>query len=310
MKIVVTGGTGFIGHALVSELSEQGHEIVVLTRKSRQASTPRVRFRKWGAVSDGAWKDDVSSADAVVNLAGEPIADARWTATRKRLLIDSRVQSTRRVVDVLLASTKPTILISGSGIGYYGASDDRILDERSSLGEGFLAELSAAWEEEALRAAACRTRVVLLRTGMVLEQDGGALPKMLLPFRLFAGGPVLPGAQWVSWIHRRDLIGIVQWAIKTSTLSGPLNAVAPEAVTMKTFCDRLGKVLHRPSWLPVPRLALSLALGELGTIMTTGQRVHPEKAIAGGYSFRYPMLAPALQAILGMNGTIEHARIS
>jgi len=295
----VTGGTGFIGHAFVDELSGQGHEVVVLTRKSCHEPKLGVRYREWDVASAGSWQDEVSSADVVVNLAGEPVAEGRWTKSRKRLLIDSRVQSTRRIVDALSArSAMPSLLISGSGIGYYGASDDRMLDERSSLGEGFLAELSAAWEEEALRAGAFGTRVVLLRTGMVLEQGGGALPKMLLPFRLFAGGPILPGTQWVSWIHRRDLIGLIQWAITTQALSGPVNAVAPEAVTMKTFCHTLGKVLHRPSWLPVPGLALSLALGELGTMMTTGQRVHPAKALAGGYAFRYPTLEPALRAIM------------
>jgi uncharacterized protein len=140
--------------------------------------------------------------------------------------------------------------------------------------------------------------VVLLRTGMVLEQDGGALPKMLLPFRLFAGGPILPGTQWVSWIHRRDHIGLIQWALGTASVSGPVNAVAPGAVTMETFCDVLGRVLHRPSWLPVPGFALKAALGELGTLMTTGQRVSPAKAHAGSYAFQYPTLEPALRAIL------------
>ena len=299
MKIIVTGGTGFIGRAIVNEFSAQGHEMVVLTRKSHERRAPLVRFREWDAVSAGAWQDEVSSADAVVNLAGEPIAEGRWTASRKRLLIDSRVQATRRIVDALGAgSATPPILISGSGIGYYGSSDDRVLVESSPRGAGFLAELSAAWEEEALRATRFGARVVLLRTGMVLEQDGGALPRMFLPFRLFAGGPILPGTQWVSWIHRRDLIGIVQRAIRTSTLSGAVNAVAPEPVTMKVFCDQIGNVLHRPSWLPVPKLALDLALGELGSVMSTGQRVHPTKAIAEGYTFQYPTLKVALQAIV------------
>jgi uncharacterized protein (TIGR01777 family) len=195
-------------------------------------------------------------------------------------------------------SASPSLLISASGIGYYGASDDRQLDERSSVGEGFLADLSAAWEAEALRAGQFGTRVVLLRTGMVLEQDGGALPKIVLPFRFFAGGPILPGTQWVSWIHRRDLIRLIQWAIATPTVSGPVNAVAPEPVTMKTLCATVGKVLHRPSWLPVPGLALRLALGELGELMTTGQRVAPTKALASGYRFCYPTLEPALREIV------------
>ncbi len=298
MKIIVTGGTGFIGHALVGELAGQGHEVVVLTRGGSHPSSS-ARLVEWDARSAGPWQAELVSADAVVNLAGEPIAEGRWTDARKQVLLNSRILATRLLVDVLAARPSPLpVLVSASGIGYYGASDDRRLDERAPLGEGFLANLSAAWEAEALRAGQFGTRVVLLRTGMVLEQDGGALPKMLVPFRLFAGGPVLPGTQWVSWIHRRDLIGLIQWAIATSTVSGSVNAVAPEAVTMKTFCATVGKVLHRPSWLPVPGLALRLALGEMGTLMTTGQRVHPANALAGGYDFHYPMLEPALQAIM------------
>ncbi|WHZ17167.1 MAG: Cell division inhibitor SulA [Nitrospira sp.] len=299
MKIIVTGGTGFIGRALINELAGQRHEVVVLTRKAGRPSQSSVRFVEWDARSTGPWQAELASAHAVVNLAGAPIAEGRWTESRKQLLLNSRILATRLLVDaVARRSTTLPMLVSASGIGYYGASDDRLLDERSSLGEGFLANLSAAWEAEALRASQFGTRVVLLRTGMVLEQDGGALPKMLLPFRLFAGGPILPGAQWVSWIHRRDLIGLIQWAIATPTVSGPVNAVAPGAVTMTTFCSTLGKVLHRPSWLPVPGLALRVALGELGTLMTTGQRVQPAKALAGGYDFRYPTLEPALRAIL------------
>jgi uncharacterized protein (TIGR01777 family) len=173
-----------------------------------------------------------------------------------------------------------------------------LLDEGVARGTGFLADLCLAWEAEAMRAAEFGTRVVILRTGMVLEADGGALAKMLLPFKLFAGGPIMPGTQWVSWIHRNDHIGLIKWALTTATISGPINAVAPEPVTMKTFCEVLGRVLHRPSWLPVPGLALKMLLGELGTLMTTGQRVTPAKAMAGGYKFQYPTLEPALQAIL------------
>ena len=299
MKIIVTGGTGFIGHVLVGELAGHGHDVVVLSRKAGHSPHSSVRLVEWDARSAGPWQAELASADAVVNLAGAPIAERRWTDARKRLLMESRILSTRLLVDALAGRSAPLpLLISASGIGYYGPSDDRLLDEASSIGHGFLAELSAAWEAEALRAGQLGTRVVLLRTGMVLEQGGGALPKMLLPFRLFAGGPVLPGTQWVSWIHRSDLIGLIQWAIATATISGPVNAVAPEAVTMKTFCATMGRVLHRPSWLPVPGLALHLALGELGTLMTTGQRVDPAKARAGGYTFHYPTLEPALRAIV------------
>lgn len=302
MKIVITGGTGFIGRALCATLIQGGHRVVVLTRQLGQIhhrSELPVQAVEWNARDPGPWEQVLEGADAVINLAGASIADARWTDLRKQLIIDSRILTTRLLVRALSRwSSKPATFISASGIGYYGATDDRRLDEGAARGEGFLADLCLGWESEALRAAEFGARVVTLRTGMVLEQDGGALPKMLLPFRLFAGGPIMPGNQWVSWIHRRDHIGLIQWALSTPAVSGPINAVAPEPVTMKTFCEVLGRVLHRPSWLPVPGFALNALLGELGTLMTTGQRVIPAKALAGGYRFQYPTLEPALQAIL------------
>ncbi|MFO0700674.1 MAG: TIGR01777 family oxidoreductase [Nitrospira sp.] len=302
MKIVMTGSTGFIGRALCATLIQGGHRITVLTRhmgQVKQGSDLPVQIVEWNARESGPWEQVLEGADAVINLAGAPIADARWTHTRKQLITDSRVLTTRLLVRALSRwASKPATFISASGIGYYGACDDRVLDEGAARGEGFLADLCLAWESEALRAAEFGARVITLRTGMVLEQDGGALPKMLLPFRLFAGGPIMPGSQWVSWIHRRDHVGLIQWALTTPTVSGPINAVAPEPVTMKTFCEVLGQVLHRPSWLPVPRFALNMLLGELGTLMTTGQRVIPAKAIAGGYAFQYPTLELALRAVL------------
>jgi uncharacterized protein (TIGR01777 family) len=302
MKIVIIGGTGFIGRALCATLIQGGHRVVVLTRQLGQIHhRPElpVQVVEWNARDSGPWEQVLEGADAVINLAGTPIADTRWTDLRKQLIIDSRILTTRLLVRALSRwSSKPATFISASGIGYYGSTDDRQLDEGAARGEGFLADLCLGWESEALRAAEFGARVVTLRTGMVLEQDGGALPKMLLPFRFFAGGPIMPGNQWVSWIHRRDHIGLIQWALSTPTVSGPINAVAPEPVTMKTFCEVLGRVLHRPSWLPVPGFALNALLGELGTLMTTGQRVIPAKALAGGYRFQYPTLEPALQAIL------------
>ena len=302
MHIVVTGGTGFIGRPLCASLSQEGHRVTLLTRRKEEAERlfgSAVTAVEWNGTETGAWEQSLEEADAVINLAGAPIADARWTDARKRLLTLSRVLTTRLLVVALSRrSSKPCTLISASGIGYYGASDDRVLDEGAVRGQGFLADLCLAWEAEALRAAKFGVRVVMLRTGMVLEQDGGALPKMLLPFRLFAGGPILPGTQWVSWIHRRDHIGLIQWLLTTPSISGPVNAVAPGAVTMNRFCEVLGQALHRPSWLPVPGFALQLALGELGTLLTTGQRVNPAKAISGGYVFHYPTLEPALRAIV------------
>jgi uncharacterized protein len=302
MNIVVAGGTGFIGGTLCRSLVGEGHRVSILTRRPGQVSRQtdvRLNSMSWNAQDTGPWEQVLEGADAVINLAGAPIADARWTDARKQLITDSRVLTTRLLVRAMSQrSSKPSTFISASGIGYYGASDDRRLDEGAARGQGFLADLCLAWEAEALRAAEFGARVVTLRTGMVLERDGGAVPKMLLPFRFFAGGPIMPGSQWVSWIHRRDHIGLIQWALTTPTVSGPINVVAPEPVTMKTFCKVLGRVLHRPSWLPVPQFALNMLLGELGTLMTTGQRVIPAKAISGGYTFQYPTLEQALRAIL------------
>jgi len=302
VQIVMTGGTGFIGRSLCASLCQEGHRVTLLTRRMEEAQRScgsSVTDVEWNGREAGAWEHCLEGADAVINLAGAPIADGRWTEARKRLLTESRVLTTRLLVEAMSRrSSKPRTLVSASGIGYYGASDDRILDESAARGQGFLADLCLAWEAEALRAAEFGVRVVMLRTGMVLEQDGGALPKMLLPFQFFTGGPIMPGTQWVSWIHRRDHIGLTQWALSTPSVSGPVNVVAPEAVTMNRFCAGLGQVLHRPSWLPVPGFALSLALGELGTLMTTGQRVNPAKALSGGYVFHYPTLEPALRAIV------------
>lgn len=310
MNIVVAGGTGFIGQALCAALLHGGHRVSLLTRHTGQVlhqPDAHMNVVKWNARDTGPWEELLEGADAVINLAGAPIADGRWTDERKRLLTESRVLTTRLLVRALSRrSSKPRVFISASGIGYYGASDDRLLDEGAARGTGFLADLCLAWEAEAMSAAEFGTRVVILRTGMVLEADGGALGKMLLPFRLFAGGPIMPGTQWVSWIHRSDHIGLIQWAITTTTVCGPINAVAPEPVRMKTFCDVLGRVIHRPSWLPVPGIALNILLGELGTLMTTGQRVIPKKAMAGGYTFRYPTIESALRAVLKKPIAAEH----
>lgn len=302
MQIVVAGGTGFIGRPLCALLCQEGHRVTLLTRRREEAQRScgsTVTAVEWNGREAGSWEHCLDGTDAVINLAGAPIADCRWTEARKRWLTESRILTTRLLAEAMSRRTsKPRTLVSASGIGYYGASEDRVLDEDAARGEGFLADLCLAWEAEALRAAEFGVRVVTLRTGMVLEQDGGALAKMLLPFKLFAGGPIMPGTQWVSWIHRRDHIGLIRWILMTPNVSGPVNAVAPEAVTMNRFCEVLGQVLHRPSWLPVPSFALQVALGELGTLMTTGQRVTPAKALSGGYLFHYPTLEPALRAIL------------
>ena len=301
MNIVIAGGTGFIGRALCGSLSQAGHHIVLLTRRSETSQRSlgaHVTPVEWNGREGGAWAHYLDGADAVINLAGASIADGRWTDARKQLLTESRLLPTRLLVDAISQClSKPRLLINASGIGYYGPGDDRALAEDAPHGQGFLADLCLAWEREALRAKAFDARVVLLRIGMVLGPGGGALAKMLPPFQFFMGGPIMPGTQWVSWIHRHDLIGLIPWLLATPSISGPVNAVAPEAVTMTDFCKTLGHVLHRPSWLPVPSYALKIALGELASLMTTGQRVVPEKALSKGFSFHYPNLESALQNI-------------
>lgn len=301
MNIVVAGGTGFIGRSLCESLYHHGHSVTILTRKRAEAerlSRSMFRIVEWDAVTAGVWEGSLREVHAVVNLAGAPIADARWTEHRKRVITYSRILPTRLLVQACSRlSVKPVVFINASGIGFYGAQGDQMLDETNGPGKGFLADLCMQWESEAQVAAAHGVRVVCMRTGMVLEKDGGALPRMALPFRLFAGGPVMPGTQWVSWIHRDDLVGLIEWAITTATVSGPVNAVAPVPVTMVDFCKTLGKVLRRPCWFPVPEFLLKAALGELGSLMTTGQRVMPVKALKAGYVFQYPTLEKAFRVV-------------
>jgi uncharacterized protein len=300
VKIVIAGGTGFIGTALAEQLVGR-HHVIVLTRDLSRAKSQLgnvCECVRWDAEHSGDWEQALNGSDAIVNLAGASVADARWTAARKRVLVDSRLHATKALASALTrAARKPSVLINASGIGYYGPSDDRVLDERADRGKGFLADLSAAWEAEAHAVQALGVRVVCVRIGLVLEKDGGALPRMALPFRLFAGGPVMPGRQWVSWIHRADLVGLIEWTMMNRTVSGPVNAVAPNPATMNEFCRTLGEVLNRPSWLPVPEVIVKLMLGELGSLMTTGQRVAPIVAQSGGYRYQHPMLKEALKII-------------
>lgn len=301
MRIVVAGATGFIGRPLCRFLVEEGHQVTALSRAPEKACAhlpPTVAIVGWDGATRGPWERSLEGAGALINLSGEPIAEGRWTAARKQTLRESRIGTTRLLVQTLSRlSSKPRTLINASAIGYYGPRDSTPVTEETPPGSDFLAHLCVDWEQEVMQAEALGLRVVRLRIGMVLGNDGGALPRMLLPFRFFLGGPVLPGHQWVSWIHRQDLIGLVHWTLAHPTFSGPVNAVAPGAVTMREFCRTLGRVLGRPSWLPVPELALRLALGELATLLTTGQRVEPAIALRGGFVFQYASLEPALKGI-------------
>jgi len=302
MNLLVTGGTGFIGAALCRALTQQGHKLVVVTRSPlAHAAVPGLRYLPWddpAAHPPLTWQQLISEVDGVIHLAGESLAAGRWTPARKQAIQESRVQTTRRLVDAMAARPKrPAIFLSASAVGYYGPRGDESLDETAPPGSGFLAQTCRQWEQEAFRAEALGVRVIRLRLGVVLGPGGGAVAKMAPPFRAWLGGPLGSGRQWMSWIHREDVIGLVEWALKQPQLAGPLNATAPNPVTMRGFCRELGRALRRPSWLPVPSVALRLVLGEMAQMLLTGQRVVPRAALEHGYRFRFPDLREALRMI-------------
>jgi uncharacterized protein (TIGR01777 family) len=292
MRIVVAGGTGFLGTPLVSQLRAGGNEVFVLTRSS--ATAERVTWVPDGTV--GPWAKIIDGADAVVNLAGESIA-RRWTSAQKARIRNSRIHATRSIVAAIHAvDRKPAVLLNASAVGYYGSRGDERLTEESPPGTDFLASVCRDWEAEAVTATdACR--VVLLRSAPVLDSGGGVLPRMALPFRLFVGGPVGSGAQYWPWIHRSDWVALVMWTLE-GHVSGPLNLVAPAAVTNREFAQTLGRVLGRPAFLPAPSFALRLLLGEMADVLLFSQRVVPAKVEAGGFRFQYRSLEPALMAAL------------
>jgi len=242
---------------------------------------------------------EANEIEAVVNLAGAPIVARRWSARRKQEIRDSRIGTTEKLLRWMTPQLRrPHVLISGSAVGYYGPRDDTPLDESAPAGDDFAAQLCRDWEHEAMEAEALGLRVCRLRTGVVLGPDGGALQKMRLPFQLGLGGPIGDGRQWLSWIHREDLVAMIQWLLEQDSAGGAYNGTAPEPVPQREFARTLGRVLHRPALLPTPAFALRLALGEAATMLLTGQRVLPVHAMAEGFDFRYPNLQGALQEVL------------
>jgi uncharacterized protein (TIGR01777 family) len=244
----------------------------------------------------GAWQDALAGADGCVHLAGEPVAEGRWTREKRRRILSSRVDATRNVVAVV-RERGPRTLVSGSAVGFYGDRGDEVLDEDAAPGEGFLAEVTQAWEAAAAPAAA-RARVTLLRTGIVLSREGGALPKLVRPFRAFVGGPLGDGRFFQPWIHVADEVGLVLLALDDARVSGPMNAAAPEPVRNRDLARAIGTVLGRPSALPTPAVAIRLAVGEVAAEILSSQRAVPRKALRLGYPFRFPALEPALRELL------------
>ena len=294
MRYLISGGTGFIGTALCADLLRDGHEVVVLSRAAGAAQSRLPAGAR--AIGDLAALD---GADAVINLAGAGIVDARWSAARKRLLLGSRIDTTRRLLGWMeRLPRRPAVLVSASAIGYYGPHGDQELTEEDAPSEDFAACLCRDWEAQALQAEALGLRVCRLRIGIVLGAGGGALSSMLTPFRLGLGGPMGSGRQWMSWIHRADLVALIRWLAEGGAASGAYNGTAPQPATNAEFSKALGRLLRRPAFLPMPALALRLLLGEMADIVLTGQKVLPRRALAQGFAFHFPELETALREVV------------
>lgn len=301
MRVVITGGTGFIGEALVRRLVARGHDVGVITRSPAKVRAGRPL--SWQQVGKAA------SADIVINLAGENVGGGRWTESRKRKIMESRADATMALVEAMNSRPDPRrTFISASATGYYGLRGDEVLDETASSGGGFLAEVVRRWEELARRAEGA-ARVVILRFGVVLGRDGGALAKMMLPFRFGAGGPMGSGQQWLPWVEREDLLRMIEWAIGNPSASGIYNITSPNPARNRDFARALGRVMHRPAFLPTPAFAMRLALGRemADEMLLGGQRVVPARATAEGFRFDYPELDAALEHALGRSPRVSSA---
>ncbi|HEY9700277.1 MAG TPA: TIGR01777 family oxidoreductase [Trichocoleus sp.] len=305
MKVAVTGATGFVGSRLVERLQSEGHQVLVLTRDANRArrifpttAFPKIEIVAYSPLASGDWQQAISGCDAVANLAGAPIAEGRWTSERKQEIFASRQIGTEKIVEAIAkASIKPKVLVNSSAIGFYGTSETTTFDEDSAAGNDFLAEVCQAWEAAAQQVTETGTRLAILRTGIVLGR-GGAIAKMLLPFRFFAGGPLGNGHQWFSWIHRDDVVRLMIQAMTQPDMVGVFNATSPNPVRMGELCKVLGEVMGRPSWLPVPDFALELLMGDAAKVVLEGQQVLPKRTQASGFEYQYPTVKQALTEVV------------
>jgi uncharacterized protein len=298
MNITVTGATGFVGARLTHALLDAGHAVHALARKRPPNLPASARFSEWRSMDEEPPPESLTGADAVIHLAGEPVAQ-RWTPEAKQRIYSSRVDGTRHLVNALSTqSRRPGVLINASAIGIYGSRGDEILTERSTAGDDFLASLVTDWEKAAVLAEALGIRVARLRLGVVLGKDGGALQKMLPPFRLGLGGRLSSGRQWTSWIHIDDVINLILFILANAGVHGAINATAPEPVSNAEFTKELAGAIHRPAIFSVPKLALGILFGEMAGMVLASQRVIPEAAKGAGFEFQYPKLGPALRRLL------------
>lgn len=301
MHIIISGGTGLIGRALTASLIRDEHRVTVLTRTPNRHRNlpPGVQAVGWDARTSQGWGALVEEADAIVNLAGAGIADGRWTRARKQLILESRINAGKAVVEAVEAAGKrPQALIQASAVGYYGPRGDEILTEEAAPGSDFLAQVCVRWEASTQAVETLGLRRAVIRTGVVLSTRGGALPRLLLPFRFFVGGPLGSGQQRFPWIHIDDQVGAIRFLIENSAARGPFNLAAPNPPTNKEFVQQLGQALGRPALLPVPGLALKLLFGEMATVLLDGQRAAPRALEAAGFTFAHPEAGPALRDLL------------
>jgi uncharacterized protein len=299
MNIAITGASGFIGSLLAERLWNQGHRLLLLSRNPpRETNIGRREWVAWKPGVAGAWEQSLNGMDGIFNLAGEPIAAKRWTDTQKEKIRSSRVESTKALVNAIAkAKDKPKFLISASAVGYYGPRGDDTITEATGPGSDYLSRVCVAWEEEAAKAEPYGVRIVLVRTGIVLDKGKGALAKMVPPFKFFAGGPLGSGNQWMPWIHIEDQLGLLLLLLENENARGAFNATAPNPVTMAEFGKTLGDVVNRPSWATVPAGLLTLLIGEMAEMLLNGQRAVPQAALKLGYEFKYSTLMPALQSL-------------
>lgn len=301
MRVIITGGTGLIGRALTSSLAADDHEVYVLSRDpSRHVDLPATaKLVQWDGLSPAGWQSIVDGADAVVNLAGEGIADARWTDERKKRIYAGRINAGKAVIDALAAaSVKPRVLVQASAVGYYGPHGDEVLTEASAPGKDFLAQVCFDWEASTAAAPRIGIRRPVIRTGIVLSNQGGAWPKIVLPFKLFAGGPMGDGRQYWPWIHMDDQIRAIRFVMQHADADGPFNLTAPEPLTNKDFAKTLGKVMRRPAFIPAPGVAIRIAFGEMATMLLDGQRALPRHLEMLGFQFTHPTAETAFRALL------------
>lgn len=300
MKIILAGGTGLIGAALATRLVADGHELVVLTRNTKRTPAHGRRYVLWDGESSGPWEAELNGAAAVLNLAGESVG-SRWTEAAKRRIVSSRTLATKAIVRALKsAGNGPTVFINASAVGYYGHVPEGDVTESSPAGEDFLGQTCLAWETEAATAAGLGVRVAMIRTGFVIAREAEAFRRMILPFRLFAGGPFGSGKQWFPWIHVHDVAEGYRFVLNNPGISGPVNLTSPNPVRVARLAKEIGKALHRPAFLPAPAFALKMILGEMSDLLLKGQRALPAKLLEHGFVFRYSLLEDALKAALGI----------